>query len=393
MDKQMNEKTTAGLEHLRDLIDGVDQQLLHLLRKRLDLVAQVGAVKHAAGVPIYAPQREASMLAKRRDEAQKMNVSPQLIEDILRRLMRESYLNEKDVGFKQIKQDLSHVVVVGGQGKLGQLFSQMLVLSGYEVKSIDKNDWQDAAAIFDGAGLVIVTVPINVTCEVIRDKLTQLPENCILADLTSIKEAPLAAMLAAHKGPVVGLHPMFGPDVGSLAKQVVVVCHGRHQEAYQWLLQQIEIWGARIVEAEAERHDKAMQLVQAMRHFSTFVYGVNLCKEEADIGNLLQFSSPIYRLALAMVGRLFAQESTLYADIIFNNDESLALLKRFHVRFGQALQLVEGEDKASFVLQFNQTKQWFGDYAKQCLMDSKQLLLKADDSQLLRKTQVSNHDI
>ena len=43
MDKQMNEKTTAGLEHLRDLIDGVDQQLLHLLRKRLDLVAQVGA--------------------------------------------------------------------------------------------------------------------------------------------------------------------------------------------------------------------------------------------------------------------------------------------------------------------------------------------------------------
>ncbi|MBB1388486.1 bifunctional chorismate mutase/prephenate dehydrogenase, partial [Shewanella sp. SG44-6] len=232
----MNEKTTAGLEHLRDLIDGVDQQLLHLLRKRLDLVAQVGAVKHAAGVPIYAPQREASMLAKRRNEAQSMNISPQLIEDILRRLMRESYLNEKDVGFKQVKQDLGHVVIVGGQGKLGQLFSQMLVLSGYEVKSIDKNDWQEAAAIFSGAGLVIVTVPINVTCEVIREKLTQLPDNCILADLTSIKEEPVAAMLAAHSGPVVGLHPMFGSDVGSLAKQVVVVCHGRHQEAYQWLL-------------------------------------------------------------------------------------------------------------------------------------------------------------
>lgn len=112
MKSMMNEKTTADLEKLRDLIDGVDQQLLHLLRKRLDLVAQVGAVKHAAGVPIYAPQREASMLAKRRDEAQKMNVSPQLIEDILRRLMRESYLNEKDVGFKQVKHDLGHIVVV-----------------------------------------------------------------------------------------------------------------------------------------------------------------------------------------------------------------------------------------------------------------------------------------
>ncbi|MGI2039112.1 bifunctional chorismate mutase/prephenate dehydrogenase [Shewanella frigidimarina] len=375
----MNEKTTAGLEHLRDLIDGVDQQLLHLLRKRLDLVAQVGAVKHAAGVPIYAPQREASMLAKRRDEAQKMNVSPQLIEDILRRLMRESYLNEKDVGFKQIKQDLGHVVVVGGQGKLGQLFSQMLVLSGYEVKSIDKNDWQDAAAIFDGAGLVIVTVPINVTCEVIRDKLTQLPENCILADLTSIKEAPLTAMLAAHKGPVVGLHPMFGPDVGSLAKQVVVVCHGRHQEAYKWLLQQIEIWGARIVEAEAERHDKAMQLVQAMRHFSTFVYGVNLCKEEADIGNLLQFSSPIYRLELAMVGRLFAQDPELYADIIFAQPGSQHAISDYLDNYRDALTMLQTGNRQAFVEQFQRVAKWFGDFAPQFQHESRAMLQSVND--------------
>lgn len=257
---QMSEKTTNELEKLREHIDSVDQQLLHLLRKRLDLVAQVGGVKHAAGVPIYAPQREASMLAKRREEAAKMNVSPQLIEDILRRLMRESYLNEKDVGFKQVKTDLGHVVIVGGQGKLGGLFAQMLSLSGYQVKSLDKDDWQQADAIFDGAGMVIVTVPISITCELIRDKLTSLPSSCILADLTSIKEKPLEAMLASHQGPVVGLHPMFGPDVGSLAKQVVVVCHGRGREQYEWLLEQIGIWGARLVEADAQQHDKAMQL-------------------------------------------------------------------------------------------------------------------------------------
>lgn len=205
----MNEKTTAELEKLRGHIDNVDQQLLHLLRKRLDLVAQVGAVKHGAGLPIYAPQREAAMLAKRREEAAGMDVSPQLIEDILRRLMRESYLNEKDVGFKQVKADLGPVVIVGGEGKLGGLFSQMLTLSGYEVRSLDKDDWQQADAIFDGAGLVIVTVPISITCEVILNQLNNLPPACILADLTSIKSAPLDAMLTAHQGPVLGLHPMF----------------------------------------------------------------------------------------------------------------------------------------------------------------------------------------
>lgn len=347
----MNEKTTTELEHLRGLIDGVDQQLLHLLRKRLDLVAQVGTVKHAAGLPIYAPQREAAMLAKRREEAKTMGIAPQLIEDILRRLMRESYLNEKDVGFKQVKNDLGSVVIVGGKGQLGGLFQQMLSLSGYQVKVLDKDDWQQAETLFADAGLVLVTVPIAITCDIIREKLTQLPQECILADLTSIKTEPMNAMLAAHKGPVVGFHPMFGPDVGSLAKQVVVVCHGREADKYQWLLEQIGIWGARIVEAEPERHDNAMQLVQAMRHFSTFVYGLNLCKEEADIETLLQFSSPIYRLELAMVGRLFAQSPELYADIIFAQQDSQHAIGDYLDNYREALELLKRGDRDAFISQ------------------------------------------
>ena len=38
--------------------------------------------------------------------------------------------------------------------------------------------------------------------------------------------------------------PMFGPDSGSLAKQIVVWCDGRKPEAYQWFLEQIQVWGA-----------------------------------------------------------------------------------------------------------------------------------------------------
>jgi chorismate mutase/prephenate dehydrogenase len=308
-----------------------------------------------------------------------MNVEPQLIEDILRRLMRESYLNEKDVGFKQVNPDLGHVVIVGGEGKLGGLFSQMLTLSGYEVKSLDKDDWVNSQTIFDGAGLVIVTVPINITCELIASKLTQLPSDCILADLTSIKTAPVEAMLAAHSGPVLGLHPMFGPDVGSLAKQVVVVCHGRDRSQYQWLIEQIEIWGARIVEAEPEKHDKAMQLVQAMRHFSSFVYGLNLYKEEADIESLLQFSSPIYRLELAMVGRLFAQSPELYADIIFAQEESLVAIGDYLENYSQALTVLKSGNRDAFVKQFEEVAQWFGDFAPQFQKESRAMLQSVND--------------
>ncbi len=91
----------AELTALRDQIDDVDKALLNLLAKRLELVAKVGEVKSRFGLPIYVPEREASMLASRRAEAEAIGVPPDLIEDVLRRVMRESYSSENDKGSKR----------------------------------------------------------------------------------------------------------------------------------------------------------------------------------------------------------------------------------------------------------------------------------------------------
>jgi len=200
-----------------------------------------------------------------------------------------------------------------------------------------------------------------------------------LADITSTKQQPLASMMAVHNGPVLGLHPMFGPDIPSLVKQVVVVCHGRHSEQYQWLLDQVLIWGSILQYTSAKEHDHAMTFIQVMRHFCSFVFGSHLAGENPDLQQLIGLSSPIYRLELAMVGRLFAQDPALYADIIFDNKDSLTLLTEFSVKFNQALSLVKSHDKETFIKQFRDIDTWFGDYSQQCLVDSKKLLLKADD--------------
>jgi chorismate mutase/prephenate dehydrogenase len=133
-------------------------------------------------------------------------------------------------------------------------------------------------------------------------------------------------------------------------------------------------------------HDKAMAFIQVMRHFNTFVYGQHLQQENPNLSELIAFSSPIYRLELAMVGRLFAQAPSLYADIIFNDSDNIALLERFHTRFGNAIALLKNQDKQAFIDCFKDVENWFGEYASQCLKDSKQMLLKADDGHLLRKT-------
>ncbi|WP_122047546.1 bifunctional chorismate mutase/prephenate dehydrogenase [Vibrio atlanticus] len=367
------------LNELRDQIDAVDKQMLDLLAQRLALVEKVGEVKSEHGLPIYVPEREAAMLASRRQEAEKIGVPPQLIEDILRRTMRESYASEKDSGFKCLNPDLRSVVIVGGNGQLGGLFGRMFKLSGYEVKILGSQDWDRADEILDNAGLVVVTVPIHLTEGVIA-KLGNLPSDCILCDLTSIKSKPLQAMLDMHQGPVVGLHPMFGPDVPSLAKQVIVYSDGRSSESYQWLLNQFGIWGASLCQMDAAEHDHGMTLIQALRHFTSFAYGLHLSKENPNIDQLLKLSSPIYRLEIAMVGRLFAQDPNLYGDIILSSDENIEMIRRFHSRFGEALEILDGKDKAKFVDSFNQVSDWFGDYSQQFLQESQSLLKQAHDS-------------
>lgn len=370
------------LNALRDKIDAVDKQLIDLLAARLALVGEVGEVKSRHGLPIYAPDREASMLARRRAEAEALGVPGDLIEDVLRRVMRESYIlesaSDKEHHFKCMKPELGKVVIIGGQGQLGRLFGNLFSLSGYRVETLGQADWPCADEILHGAGLVMVAVPIDVTCQVI-DRLGNLPENCLLVDVTSVKSEPLAHMLAVHQGPVLGLHPMFGPDVASLAKQVIVCCQGRDPAASQWLLDQMTIWGARLQQVEAKAHDEAMTLIQALRHFATFAYGWHLSREQANLDRLLSLSSPIYRLELAMVGRLFAQDPHLYADIILSSPQNLAMIRRYYQNFGEALGLLERGDRDGFIEAFSQVSSFFGERADEFLRESRTLLAQAND--------------
>jgi chorismate mutase / prephenate dehydrogenase len=380
----MTQRDAAGpgpeqpLDRLRARIDAVDAEMIDLLARRLELVAQVGEVKGRHGLPIYAPERERSMIAAKRELAQRRGVPPDLVEDVLRRCMREAYTHEKNMGFTRQAPDLGPVVVVGGGGKMGAMFARLLGLSGYEVRVVEREHTPEQVAerVAD-AGLVVVSVPIHDTVEVVR-ALPQLPADCLLVDLTSTKQAVMEAMLAVHPGPVLGLHPMFGPDVDSLAKQVVACVPGRDPDASRWLLEQIRLWGARVHEVSAADHDHAMSLIQALRHFSTFAYGWHLAREDRDVADLLALSSPIYRLELIMVGRLFAQDPELYYDIITGSADALALIERYHARFGEALTLLQEGRREEFVTRFGQVGDWFGEYAGQFLAESKTLLAHAD---------------
>ena len=58
-------------------------------------------------------------------------------------MMREAYQNQQ-AKLACAAPELSPIVIVGGQGAMGQLFAQQFIRSGYEVKILDKDQQNDA---------------------------------------------------------------------------------------------------------------------------------------------------------------------------------------------------------------------------------------------------------
>lgn len=50
---------------------------------------------------------------------------------------------------------------------MGRVFNRLLTLSGSQVKVLDQGDWPQAEQLLTNAGMVIVSVPIHVTAQVI----------------------------------------------------------------------------------------------------------------------------------------------------------------------------------------------------------------------------------
>ena len=359
-----------SLDHLRNQIDAIDKQLVELLAQRRRVVQQVIEVKQQHDLPTFHPAREEDLISARRAQATQAGLDPDYVEDLFRTVLRHSRVGQLSTLSRRGTRPGAKVLIVGGLGHMGRFLATWFRQSDYDVRILDRDDWPQVGSLTAGIELCILAVPIDITPAVAARIAPYLPEKCVLADITSLKLKPLEAMLKAYTGPVVGLHPLFGPATTTMDKQIVVVCPGRDLEQCQWLLDQLSLWGNVLVETPAAEHDKIMGIVQALRHFATFTFGQFLYSRGVPILRTLELSSPIYRLELAMVGRLFAQDPDLYAEIVFATPERQALLKDFIQSLQQNLGLVERGDKAEFVARFREIAEWFGPFSEQAMRES-----------------------
>ncbi len=366
----MKSEFDIDIKKLRNNIDAIDQKILNLISKRQKEVEKVVALKRLHNVPVYHPAREEDLLSALRVQSKSMGIDPDFMEDLYRIILRYSRIHQ---GVEMKQQGIragSKILIVGGTGEMGNYFAGLFSDSSYNVEILSRGNWHEVEDLCKDIDLALISVPIDVTVETIRRIGPHLPGKCVLADLTSIKEAPMEAMLECHEGPVIGLHPLFGPTSSTLDKQIIAITPGRDHDACRWLVDQFSIWGAVIVCSNPSEHDEIMEIVQALRHFATFCFGRFLAERNISLDRTLEFSSPIYRLELGMVGRLFAQDSGLYSEIIFATPARRKLLKDFIASMAEHVDMLEDNDKDLFINRFKEISGWFGPFSEQAMRES-----------------------
>lgn len=106
-------RALEGLPQFRTKIDALDKKLVQILNERAKLVVEVGRLKRAAKLPIYAPHREAEVL----DRVTASNAGPlpnRALEGVYRELMSGSFQLQQPlrIGFLGPPGSFSHLGAV-----------------------------------------------------------------------------------------------------------------------------------------------------------------------------------------------------------------------------------------------------------------------------------------
>ena len=201
------------------------------------------------------------------------------------------------------------------------------------------------------AEAVILCVPIVAMDTVLGGLVPHLDGKQVLADIASVKVAPLRQMQAAYQGPVVGTHPLFGhePQADELS---VCVCPGeKAEERHAGLIEQLFAdMGCTSFRRSAWEHDKALAAIQGLNFITNVAYFAALAHHE----EYLPFLTPSFRRRRKASETMLTRDAELFEAIFEANPLSQEMVRHF----SSFLQVAAGGDINVLV---ERAKWWFGE--------------------------------
>jgi len=219
---------------------------------------------------------------------------------------------------------ITRCCVIGSQGRMGALFASRLRAAGISVFGLDQPlEKERLAEVLPGQDLVLLAVPAPVLEDVLIRCVEHFSPETILMDICSVKVMPMVVMLKYHAGPVVGTHPLFGPEPDQNAR--VAVTPGRGDQSLTVIMDLLAALGLTPFTTTPEIHDRAMAAVQGLNFVTTCAYFSALAEDES----LESFLTPSFSRRLEAARKMLTEDAAMFADLFEVNPYSQDAVRLF----------------------------------------------------------------
>ncbi|MFA5948029.1 MAG: prephenate dehydratase [Candidatus Gracilibacteria bacterium] len=276
--------------------------------------------------------------------------------------------------------------IIGGNGRMGKLFTSFFVENGVKVFVSDLKTKLSNKDIVAKCDIIIFSVPIDRTIKTIKEVLPYVKENSAITDFTSVKESPVKEMLKAKKNvEVFGMHPMFG-NSNPVPGQTVILCPTeRSGKWYKWMNNFLINHGAIVKIMTPNAHDKTMAIAQDLIHFVEITCSDGLRLTSLKIDEILPYISKASELKVMSSARILDQDAGLYGNMQIENPYNLFYLRKYRKTVDDLIKIIEKKDLSAFKRYFETTRRYLGKYTETAYKESSFLIDKLIESRNRKK--------
>ena len=219
-----------------------------------------------------------------------------------------------------------HTAVLGAAGLVGQWVVRSLAAGGERIATVDQAGQVDVRADVTtpepqlraataGAGRVVLALPEDTVLECLSWLAQAVPDDAVIVSTCSVQEPVFArAAKLGMQQEVLGLNPMFAPDLAPAGRPVVLV--GQHPSAETGRLRaQLEGHGMVVEFMDPQTHDSTMSVLQALPHAAVLAFAAALAAQPLDVRALMRVAPPPFRVLIALACRILAAPPEVYWDI------------------------------------------------------------------------------
>ncbi|MCW8945419.1 MAG: prephenate dehydrogenase/arogenate dehydrogenase family protein [Sedimenticola sp.] len=343
------------LQALREKLSSLDVELLEMVARRQEIVAEIGRVKSSAGRGTRDYAREKDVLNLARETARRVGVDEDIGEEMFRLLIRASLAaQELDKVTSEQTGSGKRALVIGGSGQMGQWFVRFLDAQGYAVEICDPQPaatghqrFAELAETELTHDLIVVATPIKETAHLLDALCGRQPQG-IIFDISSLK-GPLAGplqRLVAAGCQVTSIHPMFGPDTELLSGRNVVFVDLGVPEATASARELFNSTMADQVSMSLDGHDHAMAYVLGLSHAVNIAFFNALSQSGEQAEGLAKLSSSTFDAQMDVASRVAEENPYLYFEIqSLNTHSPRALVTLLNAVTQVAGRVLDGDEK------------------------------------------------